>query len=94
MLLGVRAFITDLLTGKTKEAAFRQEMEPDYDSPEYQALTECVFNLNRGINMIGNAVAKCEFQTRFNGENVKRDEYFCGIIHPTKMKVQHFLLKS
>lgn len=94
VLLGVRAFITDLLTGKTKEAAFRQEMEPDYDSPEYQALTECVFNLNRGINMIGNAVAKCEFQTRFNGENVKRDEYFLWNYSPNKNESSTFFIKK
>lgn len=92
--MGVRAFLTDLLTGKTREAAFRQEMEATYDSPEYQALSECVFNLNRGINMIGNAVAKCEFQTRINGRNEKRSEYYLWNYSPNKNESSTFFIKK
>lgn len=92
--MGVRAFLTDLLTGKTREAAFRQEMEANYDSPEYQALSECVFNLNRGINMIGNAVAKCEFQTRINGRNEKRSEYYLWNYSPNKNESSTFFIKK
>lgn len=55
--IGNKSFFTDLLTGKSREAAFRQEMEAVYDSPEYQAISECIFDMNIGINMIANAIA-------------------------------------
>ena len=60
--MGIRAFFTDLLTGKSREAAFRQEMEAVYDSSEYQAISECIFDMNIGItdgNEKNGRVRKC-----------------------------------
>jgi HK97 family phage portal protein len=92
--LGIRAFFTDLLTGKSREAAFRQEMEAVYDSSEYQAISECIFDMNIGINMIANAIAKCEFQTRIRGKNVKKDEYYLWNYAPNKNESSTYFIKK
>lgn len=92
--MGIRAFFTDLLTGKSREAAFRQEMEAVYDSSEYQAISECIFDMNIGINMIANAIAKCEFQTRIRGKNVKKDEYYLWNYAPNKNESSTYFIKK
>lgn len=92
--MGIRTFFTDLLTGKSRETAFRQEMEAVYDSPEYQAISECIFDMNIGINMIANAIAKCEFQTRIRGQNVKKDEYYLWNYAPNKNESSTYFIKK
>ena len=92
--LGIRAFFTDLLTGKSRESAFRQEMEAVYASSEYQAISECIFDMNIGINMIANAIAKCEFQTRIRGQNVKKDEYYLWNYAPNKNESSTYFIKK
>lgn len=66
-------------------------MEAVYASSEYQAISECIFDMNIGINMIANAIAKCEFQTRIRGQNVKKMNIIYGIMRQTRMKAQHIL---
>lgn len=92
--MGIRAFFTDFLTGKSREAAFRQEMEAVYDSSEYQAISECIFDMNIGINMIANAIAKCEFHTRIRGKNVKKDEYYLWNYAPNKNESSTYFIKK
>ena len=41
--MGIRAFFTDLLTGKSREAAFKQEMEAVYDYIDFRNQTHSTF---------------------------------------------------
>ena len=74
--MGLRTFIHNIVTGTTEEVSAETVVSETVDSDKLEALVAEEFMINVAINLIANAVSKCEFKTYVRGTEVKKDEYF------------------
>ncbi|MEQ2554871.1 phage portal protein [Lachnospira intestinalis] len=83
--MGIKNFFHDIMTGKIEEiVAKKVEMDSQnyVDSEKYAALVAEEFMINVAINMIANAISKCEFKTFFQGQEKMGDEYYLWNYQP------------
>lgn len=83
--LSIRTFLHDLVTGKTTEAtseSIEATASTYIDKNKFEALVAEEFMINVAINMIANAISKCEFKTLLNGKETKQDEYYLWNYQP------------
>lgn len=81
--LGLISWLIDKLGGKAVPVNWK-----DFDADEYASLYFDVYVREMAfwsaVNLVANAVSKCEFKTFLNGEEVKGQEYYLWNIEPNK----------
>lgn len=83
--LGIRLAIRDLFTGKSTEISpekVESDAESYVDKDKFEALVAEEFMINVAINIIANAISKCEFRTFLDGKENKGDEYYLWNYEP------------
>ena len=80
--LGLISWLIDKFGGKPVPTNFR------FDEDEYASLVFDIYVREMAfwsaVNLVANAVSKCEFKTFLNGEEVKGREYYLWNIEPNK----------
>ena len=80
--LGLISWLIDKFGGKPVPTNFR------FDEDEYASLVFDIYIREMAfwsaVNLVANAVSKCEFKTFLNGEEVKGREYYLWNIEPNK----------
>lgn len=83
--MGIGLWFRDLFTGKTTEVtaeSVEKEVTSYIDKNKYEALVAEEFMINVAINIIANAISKCEFRTFFNNNEVQDEEYYLWNYQP------------
>ncbi len=83
--MGLLFNLRNLFSGQIKEVSvndIEKQIIANVDVERYQALVAEEFMVNVGINMIANAISKCEFRTYVNGEEVFGNEYYAWNYEP------------
>lgn len=80
--MGLRTFIHNIVSGTSEEVSAETVVSETVDSEKLEALVAEEFMINVAINLIANAVSKCEFKTYVRGAEVKKDEYFLWNYQP------------
>jgi HK97 family phage portal protein len=88
-------YIKGLMTGGEQEVTVTQEDIANWlDKKSWDNLSLYIFALNSGINVIANALSKCEIRTFYRGEEVRGDEYLLWNYSPNRnMNASEFMQK-
>ena len=88
-------YIKGLMTGEDHEITVTQEDIARWiDKKAWDKQAIYLFALNSGINVIANALSKCEIRTFYKGKERKGDEYYLWNYSPNKnMNASEFMQK-
>lgn len=88
-------YIKGLMTGGEQEVTVTQDDISNWlDKRSWDNLSLYIFALNSGINVIANALSKCEIRTFHKGKEIRGDEYLLWNYSPNKnMNASEFMQK-
>ena len=88
-------YIRGLMTGQDQQVTVTQEDISNWmDKERWDNLSLYLFAINSGINIIANALSKCEIRTFYKGKERKGDEYFLWNYSPNRnMNASEFMHK-